>query len=266
MPTAFEVKIYKAWGGRSSAGNWVNSYVIGSEFLLVDSEIELAVDALVSMEKQFHLTDVHFMRAVISTLAKEGGYNPANVKSVELSGQGIRAHGAPEGDPLALDICLGVKLNGLTGRGGLMLYRGVLFEADVTKGERGRFALVGNVSGQQANFDAFMAAGHDFNLLLANRKTGQQDTVRPVTAMSINNVVIKKSDVQRRKKVPTTTGGIVGSLSNLLPLAAGIAAAILTKNPAAFSAVERVGIIGHASSLGALADQIIEHLPELPGP
>lgn len=244
---------------------WSNTYVIGTESALNSPAMLTDVGELVAFEKKAHLPAVFYMRAVISTLQHEGAYDPNAVRTIELTGNGTRGGIPNDPQALALDVALGVKLQGVTGRAALMLYRGALMETDVEKGDRGKFNLVTDITQFPLAVTEFFAAGHAWNLLIANKRTGQENTVRPVSAISLGGVVIKKHDIHSQKKVPKTGGGIVAGIEKVLPVVAGIAAAVLTKNPAAFSIAERLSITASASQLGTLAEQVLEHLPQLPG-
>lgn len=139
MP-AFVVKIYKAFGGRTSTQQWSNTYHWEADGTVDQTFWENVVNALAEFEQSFHSPQVFFMRAVVSTHEKEATYNPIQLRVFELNLQGGRA--VPAGEKL-LDLNLALKMKKLVGfgRAGTGFYRGVLNTGDIEVGAGGTAVL-----------------------------------------------------------------------------------------------------------------------------
>lgn len=135
MP-AFQIKIYKAFGGRTSNLQWSNSYFWDADGTVEESYWTDVVDALGVYEASFHSPQVNFMRAVVSTFTEEQVYNPLNLRVFELNAVGAR--NVPAGEQL-LDLNLALKMKKLVGfgRAGTAFYRGCLNTGDVEVGAGG---------------------------------------------------------------------------------------------------------------------------------
>lgn len=194
------VKIYKSYGGRSNKGQWSNSYLVDGPADLSSPDWVTTIGPIVAFEKAFHLTQVFFMRAVVSTPEKEpAGQRADKFRVFELGGTGAIASAV--NTTMALDVCLAVKKQTALGSPGIELYRGALGEADVEGGQTGGFLLT---EGRDGAF--IIAKGGLFAALpvptfyMGKPKDSLVASYRVVSDMVISGVVIKKK-THRRKKV-----------------------------------------------------------------
>jgi hypothetical protein len=256
-----DVKIYKSFGGRSNRGQWSNHYLIRTTHALNSAELLTDITALVHFEEFFHLDQVNFMRAVVSTPAHEGrAGHPEAFRSIELSNVGLRATAGGAAATIALDVCLAVKKAGTLGRAGQELYRGCLLETDVSASGAGDFLLTnGFAPFDQASTDYF--AHPDYPKILINSdKTGNTAGARIITSMKIGGVIVKKKVNRRKHATAKSTSSAGNLLAQALPLAAGALAYYLTKSPGAFTAVEKATAVASATSVGDILGRVIEHL------
>lgn len=194
------VKIYKSFGGRSSRGQWTNTYDILTDNAIGSPELDAEIDVIVGMEKTFHLTSTHFMRAVASTYEKEGRTgHPEAVRTRELAGTGSRAPAAGV-DTLPLDVCLAVKASAVTGRSGTMKYRGALTENDVTGSGSGAFNYAPSSTEAQNAFSQFMSNAARPTLVIPLSTSASGTPAREIVELTESGVVINKKE-RRRKRV-----------------------------------------------------------------
>jgi len=117
---------------------WDNSYELRVNAELVTADLVSLSMAIVRFEKAIHKDVVQFNRMVISTWEPDSvPYDPASFLVVSLTGTG---EVGPVGDNLALNQCLTVVRQPVSGRFGHLFYRGVLNEAD-TEAPAGRLVL-----------------------------------------------------------------------------------------------------------------------------
>jgi hypothetical protein len=257
----YEIKVYTAQGGRSSANNSSNSFVVQTALALTDETLDTKVRAWLDHLRPAFLASTYFMRAVISTLAHEGkAGHPEAFKTIELSGTGARPVDPNANQALPLDIAMGVKLSGGTGRAGLYLFRNSLNEVDVEGGGRDNFIITQGTADINNALALLISDNADFTLGLANRKTGAANSFRPAATFRVSGCVIKHHHIRRKKHTASSASSAQGLLVSTLPIITGAAAYFLTKNPAAFSAGERAGAIASASSIGEVIQSVIEHL------
>lgn len=127
------IRIYKKLQSNPSQG-WANTYEFYKPSTVsgnVDNYQDL-VTALMSFEQQFHLTDVLFDRAVVSTLIPDGEpYDPTTFITFPLlEATGLRSIPFDEAEPL--NVVLFVRRLVPWGRTGKAYYRRCLGEGDVS--------------------------------------------------------------------------------------------------------------------------------------
>lgn len=150
MAEPYTIKIFKAYGGRTTDKLWSNSYHVSAEAALDDPLWVTALEAIAAQERMIHNPQVNFMRAVISSTTREGAYNPEDLRVFELGTVGER--GVPSGEqPLPLDLALKVKKNVAFGRSGTMFYRGCLHTGDIVVGAGGDASLLSPPDGNLLN-------------------------------------------------------------------------------------------------------------------
>lgn len=129
------VKVYKSWNTDDNERAWANTYEFtGYEGALDVGNVQFGelVSAIVEAEREIHLTNVYFLRAVVSTWgvdADEGA--PENFVSFPIALQGTRT---ATGDPIDRNNVFFVRRAAGFGRYGKIFYRGCLVEADVQSG------------------------------------------------------------------------------------------------------------------------------------
>jgi hypothetical protein len=125
----FTVRIYKRYG----ALFWANNYEVqaAQDAPFAQTAISDLVDRLAGLERQLHIPQVTFDRAVVSTYVRDSvPYNPDAFTTLPLSGVGTNDLG--QGEPVSLEHCLFVRRVTQSGRPGKLLYRGCLTEGGVT--------------------------------------------------------------------------------------------------------------------------------------
>jgi hypothetical protein len=141
--TAWDIKIYKSFGGRNDRNMWSNLYTVKMllDDIIVDKQNFLdVVETIATFDRRQHTKSVHMIRAVMSTVIQEPDYDPKKLKSYELSGIGMVD--TPAGQSvLDLNIVLRIKKQAAYGRSGHWSYRGALNTGDVTIGSTGRAML-----------------------------------------------------------------------------------------------------------------------------
>jgi len=139
------VRIFKAFGGRTSDKQWSNTYHISGELEYADPAWDALVVQLASTESNIHFSNVNYMRATISSFDQEAEYNPEMLKVIELGGSGQRVL---TGDQtiLPLDFAFKWKKNVAFGRSGTTFYRGALSTDDIATGAGGDPVLKGTIS------------------------------------------------------------------------------------------------------------------------
>jgi hypothetical protein len=232
----YRVKIYKSFKGRAGAANqWSNEYAIESNDALDGSAIVTAVMKLVNFEKGFHLQNINFMRAVLSTYARESSRSdPTAFRVIELTGTG-GADLPTTTETNILAICLRVKFGAVTGRGGQKYYRGCVTEAMVTAGTDGAPSLVSPPYGFDATAGNLLTQLGTGVLMTPNTKDTSGETAHEVTAISISGLSIHKTHVRRKKK---DSGGVdastvIETLGSLAVGAASVAAFFLSDGASA---------------------------------
>ncbi len=129
----FMVRVYKRLAS-NPAVVWANSYEMSADTAR-SGGAEAGRDAafaIASWEALFHHAGVQFDRAIFSSWVPDGApYDPTTFTVRPISGLvGARSIGGTE--PLPLQATLFLRRNVAFGRPGRALYRGVLFESDVT--------------------------------------------------------------------------------------------------------------------------------------
>lgn len=129
----FMVRVYKRLAS-NPAVVWANSYELSADTPR-SGGAEAGRDAAIAIanwEALFHQSQVEFDRAVFSSWVPDGTpYDPTTFAVRPISGlAGARSIGGTE--PLPLQATLFLRRNVEFGRPGRALYRGVLFESDVT--------------------------------------------------------------------------------------------------------------------------------------
>jgi hypothetical protein len=128
--------VEKAWGAPGNE-EWNNSYEIAGSGATSMSAIAPLIDQIIWMEREMHLTDVFFTRARVGAyLPSVSGYDPFRFFNIPIGLSGNRTRGAI--DPADLELVWKVNRTPATGRPGMLNYRGVLVESDVTSAQTGR--------------------------------------------------------------------------------------------------------------------------------
>jgi len=258
----YTIRIFKSWGGRSSRGQWSNTYHINVEFAIDSPEMIAAVNAIANREKNFHLAQVHMMRAVVSTYQKEGRKgHPEAVNPIELAGVGLRA--IPAGiDPLPLDVAFVIKSKASFGRSGQMKFRGVLLESDVVAGGQGNFTMPGPVNwGGGADLQAAIAGPPAIGLSLPGAAANGLPS-RPITNFTNAGVLVQKTKNKRKKKTDVNEGNVLQYADEALGIVGAIAALYFTKGKA-IEPLARAAAAGKLGGLGSLIGSVLQHLAEL---
>ena len=128
------VKIFKAWNAADERNAWVNNYeILSDDMAPADNQARLLVEELVQAEQELHLTNVYFVKAIVSTWVPEGRaeYDPSTFVSLPLDARGLCS---TTGDALDSNVCFYVRKEVSSGKYGKLFYRGVLVEADVQPG------------------------------------------------------------------------------------------------------------------------------------
>lgn len=129
------LKIYKSWGTDDNERAWANTYEFtGYEAALDVGAVDFGelVSAVVEAEREIHLTNVYFLRAVLSTWGVDADEDaPENFVSFPIALQGTRV---ATGDPIDRNNVFFVRRASGFGRYGKIYYRGCLAEADVQSG------------------------------------------------------------------------------------------------------------------------------------
>lgn len=199
------VKVYKRLTQRQDL-LWANTYEMRSASTQGDSGSEVVnrlVQVIVAFERRFHLTDVTFDRAVVSSYVPDGEpYNPETFVSIPLAGlTGLRGVGASQAVPLHM--CMLVRRQTEYGRNGRALYRRCLLEDDVqaasgdptitTAAEPVLNELVQGAYGEpEATFLDQLAVEGWAPVLASGVGVGVPSNVRFVTQQSVAGVVVKK--------------------------------------------------------------------------
>ena len=259
------VKTYKSLGGRSSTGQWSNSYEIETENAIGSPELDAEVDKLVAFERSIHTAAVHFMSVVVSTWEKEGRTgHPEAVRVRELAGTGAATGTVgteSQQNVLPAEIVLEVKRIAATGRTGRLLYRGAVREDMAQTMGNGNMALQVTAAGAlQDLVDAFNEDASKPNLILASYDASGNTLTRPVTRLEIGSIIVRKRTARRKKRGSADTeDSALDYLDEALGIAGAAAAFLLTKNPQ-LSAAARAGAIAVSSSLGTLVGNLIQSL------
>jgi len=128
------VRVYKTFGGYY----WANNYEVQAVQDIPNPGFILPTlaDRFVALERPIHSNSVTIDRVTISTYAPDSRpYNPDTLATYAYNLTGQRTSNS---DAVALEVCLFVRRITELGRSGRLLYRGVLFEADIgTFGYRG---------------------------------------------------------------------------------------------------------------------------------
>ena len=140
----YTVRIFKALGGRSNEGQWVNNYELQTNLTLESAGMQANVDHIVAFDRALHTNQVNYMRVVTSTFAMDSRpYDPANLRVMELSGVGGHEL-QPGAGVVDLNITLTIKRLTTLGKAGRLILRGALHWGHVTTGAGGKTVLTDN--------------------------------------------------------------------------------------------------------------------------
>jgi hypothetical protein len=130
MPN-YKITIFKSWGTFDEDNSWTNTYEVQSADTSPDGpELSVMFTNIIQAEQDIHLSEVYFLRCVISTWNKDSSpYNPAGFRTVPLSVRGTRTLGT--GQAVDSSLCFYVRRQVALGHYGKLLYRGVLLESDM---------------------------------------------------------------------------------------------------------------------------------------
>jgi hypothetical protein len=151
----FTVRIYKRYGSLF----WANNYEVraSQDAPFAQTAISDLVDRIVALERQLHIPQVAFDRAVVSTYVRDSvPYNPEAFTTIAISGQGTNDLG--QGEPVSLEHCLFVRRVTQAGRPGKLLYRGCLTEGGVTTIDLRAHITPGFVTTLQGRLNSWFAA------------------------------------------------------------------------------------------------------------
>lgn len=181
----FTVRIFKNLV-TNPLNEWSNSYEVKA-FVGDLSTGDLLVEcrAMVRFEKAIHHDVVQFSRMVISTWEADSvPYDPESFLVDSLTGVG---EVGPVGDNLALNQCLVVVRQPVTGRFGHIFYRGVLNEAD-TEAPAGRLVL-SDPSGTASTIASAVSDSDFSNLLGVTPSNGVGLVMVNATGTQVRSVV-----------------------------------------------------------------------------
>jgi hypothetical protein len=151
----FTVRVYKRYGDLF----WANNYEVQAlqEATFAQTAVFDLVNRLVDLERQLHLPQVTFDRAVVSTYVRDSvPYNPDAFTTIPLGGSGTNDLG--QGEPVSLEHCLFVRRVTQAGRSGKLLYRGCLTEGGVTTVDFRAQITPGFVSTLQGRLNTWFAS------------------------------------------------------------------------------------------------------------
>jgi hypothetical protein len=266
----YTVKIYKSWKGRASnAAQWTNRYNLNLDAAITDASIVTQVNKVVQFEKQIHLTDTHFMRAVVSTAAKyDSDNNPESVRTIDLTGQGERTM---DTDAEFLELTMHARFSGATGRSGGAFYRGCLTESMITNGSDGGPAMNATPSAFDSSA-AGLLTGLGAGVLVIVSKGLQlaSYTGRPVTAILPGQAAVRSRHTTRKKKTVETSAGALTLIANVMQIAGTLAALFFTRG-ASMAPAARTAIGAAASTAGSVLSGLGKQFTDgvdgpIPGP
>jgi hypothetical protein len=267
----FTVKVFKAYGGRGSTSTqWSNEYTINTPDALDSAELLADVTRIVNWEKNFHLPNTHFMRAVISTFGPDAPNDkPSAFRVIDQVGTGFVAEDPSTQDEFLL-LTLRVRFGSVLGRGGSKFYRGCLTEKMIAPGQDGKPNLVTPPYGFNDNSAQLLGTIGADVLVTPNSKAPDGLPARSVTMITIAGASIRKMNIRRKKVEAHSNDGALKLLGTAIEIAAGLGAFYLTKGrlmtPAARLAT--VGVAQAASgAFSALLKQVTDGIDgPLPGP
>jgi hypothetical protein len=210
MPN-FGIKIEKSFGGRSNAYKFSNNYNVSSDYTLADPNLRAAVIAMVNAERTAHLAVVHFLRATVSPLRSQPGKaKPNDFVSMELAGTGERAvtsQIAPD------NMVLQIRREAVTGKSGLVAYRGCLQFSDIASTEDHSFNLVdrsvfetGGI-GNDTLIEKLNAPPGGVTFIMPNSEKNLVDVDRNVTAHRLIGIGFRQATNPRRTAVAEMSDG-----------------------------------------------------------
>lgn len=201
MP-AWDVRIFKSWGARNLDASWVNNYVLNWDGNDVGSnEVVAAINAIVDMERAFHLIPVQYLHATFSTTRDEPVYTPETLRVFELASTGARA--VPVDDAAVdLNICLKVKKQVAFGRSGTMFYRGALRASEVKLNSRGEAELAPEYEffnpGAVSNAYSHVSNLAGFEWIMKHPALDNPDEQNPVVARAVKGIAPSGVVVNKR--------------------------------------------------------------------
>lgn len=219
------------------------------------------VNRLVTAEVGLFPTSVHFMRAVVSTFAKEGRtpYFPEGFKVFELNNQGARA--IPEGvDVMPIEVAGVFKHNVAFGRSGRQTYKGMFLESDIQTSPGGVITSLINRQILNQQWEAYQQ-GNPGVLSITTRDKAGNISSREVINTVFSGVTVAKRSRSRKKKVVATESSIAPLLGQALEIVASVAAVVLTRG-AALPVVQKALLAAVAGSLGSAAGNIVAQLTD----
>lgn len=214
----YTIKIFKAWAGRTANQLWSNTYHAQSATALDDPAWVALLEGIAGKERSFHLNDVNFMRATISTTNIEDEYDPHTLRVFELQGTGER--GLQGNFAAPLDMAFKCKKNVQYGRSGTVFYRGVLHTGDYTVGAGGNPNLNSTLSGELINGVGLLVSSLADELAAMNGNfvmgPGKVDNLTPVSlrnvlSLSPSGISINKRNHRYFDKAQSDDGVGVGT-------------------------------------------------------
>lgn len=129
---SFSIRIIKSLAANPSL-RWANTYeVFAVGDVISTAQLVDVYNSLVQYEQELHWNGVQFLYGTISTFVPDGRpYDPDSFLRVNTGASGLRGAGVSD-EIEGLDTCLRVAFTPFTGRSGFRLYRGALFESEVT--------------------------------------------------------------------------------------------------------------------------------------
>jgi hypothetical protein len=184
------IRVYKTFAGYS----WANNYEVQALENLPQSAFVLPTlaDRFVALERSVHSSPVVIDRVVISSYAPDSiPYNPDALATYVYGVNGLRS---ATGDSVPLEICLFVRRITDFGRSGRILYRGCLYEQDVSVSAFRGFIVPSALSSIRSSINSWFqqGLGEQWRLVMASGNPNPTN-IRPVSRLeAAERIVVKK--------------------------------------------------------------------------
>jgi hypothetical protein len=235
MAEIIEVKVVKNIDGQPPSASWSNTYhlELSPEMLAGDGfgvgiasgAFADAVNGIMQMETNLHVTNIRILRAVCTTVREDDKGAPESIRVVPWGKLAVRGPG-PGDVALPLEVVLKVSFAGLTGRAGANQYRGALYSGDVNTTQNG-YQLKAGIDNmlRDAVINGLNAEGARDYLRIV-RRVGNVITARPVDSIVMIGVGLRQRTQKKRsakianpeaaKQAIKESGGILMDARNFL--------------------------------------------------